>query len=133
MIGLDSLLLNLAVVAGIVAQIGGDTPQQQVFRHYTNDANPADFANGLNPNSFATTADGPAMAAQQAQSSLSLENLPTVYYNVTIEAGAVPVDGSTTVDPIYDPFQPGGGTEFMFPEGTPPGSVTGPYPLPGGS
>lgn len=113
--------------------ISGDTPRQQYFRHYTNDTNPADFAHGLNPKSWATTGYGPPMTAKQAQSLLSLTQTPTVYYNVTIEAGVTPVNGPTTVEPIFEPmFQPGGGQQYQFPEGTPPGSVTGPYPLPGG-
>ena len=129
--GLESLALKALGVMELASELSGDTPQQQVFRHYTNDANPSDFANGLNPNSYATTTDGPVMTAQQAQSSLSLQNLPTAYYNVTIYSGVTQVNGPFTVNSAYG--QPGGGVEFIFPEGTPPGSVIGPYPLlPGG-
>jgi hypothetical protein len=101
--------------------------QLQVYVHYTDDANPADFEFGLKPYSFATTASGSVMDAQTAQATLALRTTPTVYYEVDVTP-ATPVFGPTMVFPMYG--QPGGGIQYFFPSGSPPGSVYGPFSLP---
>lgn len=128
--GLESLALKALGVAGLALSLSRDTPNQRYFRHYTSDTNPGDFARGLNAGSYATTGYGPVMTPKQAQMSLSLKVTPTVYYDVTIYSGDIPIEGPSPVSARFG--QPGGGTEFIFPQGTPPGSVTGPFPLPGG-
>jgi len=117
-----------------VLSLSGDTVQQDYYRHYGYAADAPNFAKGLLPGSFATTANGPPLTGLQAQQQLALparSGLPNAYYNVTVPRGLVPVEGPTPVEPEPDYNNaPGGGIQYRFPEGTPPGSVTGPYPLP---
>lgn len=79
---------------------------------------------------FATTASGPPLTGAQAQSLLALPQrvtLPNAYYDVTV-GPEVSVIGPNLVAP--DNGQPGGGVEYRFPNGTPPGSVGPPRPIP---
>lgn len=112
--------------------LSGDTPQYQYYRHYGYSDQAPLFAGGLNPGSFATSADGPPMTGVQAQQNLALpRGTPNAYYNVTVSPYEnVPVIGPMVVQPANE--QPGGGVEYQFPAGTPPGSVKGPYPIPHG-
>ena len=79
------------------------------------------------------TARTPGTGAPQTLYSYDLLGLPSrgsvpnAYYNVTV-APNVPVVGPSTVAPANG--QPGGGVEYVFPKGTPPGSVGPPNPIP---
>lgn len=53
-------------------------------------------------------------------------------YNGSTEF-SVPLIDPMPVQPTVVPPRTGGGIEFIFPNGTPPGSVSGPYPLPPGN
>src|SRR5436190_6198206 len=93
-------------------------------------ADAANFAGGLRPGSFATTASGTPMTGQQAQALLALPpraTVPDAYYPVSVDV-LHPVEGPNPVTPANG--QPGGGVEYEFPEGTPPGSVGPPVPIP---
>jgi len=112
--------------------LSGDTPQN-IYYHYGYAADASRFSNGMSPGSFATITW--TYTGEEARRSLSLPSfyrdgsprpLPDAYYRVTVSSG-IPVIGPTPVAPHYG--QPGGGLEVTFPQGTPPGSVAGPYPV----
>jgi hypothetical protein len=111
--------------------ITGSTPQYTLYRHYGYAADAALFEGGLRPGSYATTADGVPMTGAVAQDRLALPHAapPDAYYNVHAPVGT-PVIGPTIVQPTITPPRSGGGIEFIFPEGTPPGTVFGPVPIP---
>lgn len=71
------------------------------------------------------------MTGLQAQQVLALprEDPPDAYYDVRVRR-SVPVIGPRPVAPTTVPPRTGGGIEFIFPAGTPPGSVSGPRLLP---
>lgn len=73
------------------------------------------------------------MAGTTAQERLALphETPPDAYYKVRVAAGQ-PVRGPSVVEPTVVPPRAGGGIEYYFPEGTPPGSVEGPFLIPPG-
>lgn len=86
---------------GALLSLSGDTPQPRGFRHYGYKEQSGNFASGLRPGSFATTASGAPLTASQAQSLLALPSrgsVPNAYYNVTV-APNVPVLGPSTVAP----------------------------------
>lgn len=101
--------------------------EQYIHYGYASDA--PYFRGGLNPGGYAT--QGPIMTGPQAQEILALPNPqpPDSYYVITVPP-SVPVIGPSPVQPTLDPPRTGGGIEYKFPSGTPPGSVTGPFPLP---
>jgi len=120
---------KLLGVVGMALSLGGDTPQYDYYTHYGYAADKDNFANGLRPGAFATR--GPLMTGAQAEQQLALPprlTPPNSYYTVRIMKDMVPVIGPGIVAPRYG--RPGGGIEYQFPEGTPSGSVTGPFPLP---
>ncbi len=72
------------------------------------------------------------MTGTQAQQALSLDQSrppPDAYYVVTV-GGETAVVGPGPVAPLPDHPGTGGGIEYTFPTGTPPGSVSGPFPIP---
>ena len=95
---------------------------------YADDA--AKFKDGLRPGSYATHARGRPMSGTTAQQKLALphETPPNSYYKVRVDS-SVPVNGPGPVQPTQVPMRPGGGIEYTFPNGTPPGSVQGPFPI----
>lgn len=98
---------------GALLSLSGDTPQPRGFRHYGYSGQAGNFAGGLRPGSFATTASGTPLTGSQAQSLLALPSrgsVPDAYYNVTVGAN-VSVVGPSTVAPANG--QPGGGTEYV--------------------
>jgi hypothetical protein len=101
------------------------------YRHYGYEADSAKFLKGLNPGSYATTAEGAVMSGSTAQQVLALphELPPDVYYEVIVP-NSVPVIGPRPVERTDVPPRTGGGVEYIFPQGTPPWSVRGPFPLP---
>jgi len=124
------LSVSRASIVGILGSLlGGSTPQPLRFRHYGFSKDAGSFAGGLRPGSFATTAAGPPMTGIQAQALLALPHAqpPNAYYNVTVQIH-IPVIGPNPVDPQFG--QPGGGVQYQFPRGTPPGSVGPPNPIP---
>jgi RHS repeat-associated protein len=124
-----AVLRALGLLASILS-LRGDTQQPSQFRHYGYAADAAKFTQGLLPGSYATTASGSPLTGQQAQSLLALPARPTVpnaYYNVTVGYDT-PVIGPSRVKPANG--QPGGGVEYRFPKGTPPGSVGPPNSIP---
>ena len=68
------------------------------------------------------------MLGTTAKKKLSLphQHPPDSYYEIKINDND-PVVGPNPVKPEFG--QPGGGIEFIFPNGTPPGPVTGPFPI----
>jgi RHS repeat-associated protein len=124
--------ISLLTIGALLAPFAltGDTPQPRQFRHYGYKSQAANFSSGLRPGAYATTASGTPLTGQQAQSLLALPartTLPNAYYKVTVSR-SVPVIGPSIVKPANG--QPGGGEEYIFPEGTPPGSVSGPNSIP---
>jgi len=117
--------------------LSGDTPQPQFdqYRHYGYIQDAPYFSAGLRPGSFAAPASDPILSGRQAQALYSLAALngpPNAYYPVTVQRGTIPVIGPTTVQPRPDfgADRVGGLNEVRFPEGTPPGSVGEPVPVP---
>lgn len=121
-------------LGAVILDNPGDSIRRPIeqYRHYGYSAQASLFAGGLNPGAFATSAIGPPLTGQQAQSQLALpqrpQGPPDAYYLVSIRQGQVPVIGPEPVMPANN--EPGGGTQFRFPKGTPAGSVSGPYPIP---
>jgi len=70
------------------------------------------------------------MTGATAQQKLALPHdpVPNAYYKVQVGPN-VKVNGPGPVQPTQAPIRPGGGIEYTFPNGTPPGSVTGPFPI----
>jgi RHS repeat-associated protein len=97
------------------------------FFHYGYMADESYFAGGLRAGSFATTDGG--LTGADAQSTLALPHatVPDAVYPVTPEPGT-PMVGPTTVQPEFG--QPGGGQQVQFPQGTGPGTVGPPKPVP---
>ncbi len=132
--------LYTAIALGSLLSLSGDQAQtssattkdactSSSYVHYGYANQSALFAGGLNPGAYAT--QGPIMTGPEAQQILALPHSlpPDSYYIITVPS-TVPVVGPTPVAPTSDPLRTGGGTEFRFPAGTPPGSVSGPFPLP---
>jgi hypothetical protein len=104
------------------------------FRHYGYAEDASKFGGGIKPGGYATHARGRPMSGRTAQNKLALphEQPPNAYYKVNVDPKTTPVIGPRPVQPTNVPPRPGGGIEYIFPEGTPPGSVTGPFPIPPG-
>lgn len=102
--------------------------ETKLFRHYGYAEDAAKFEGGLRPGSYATHAKGRPMDGTTAQQKLALPHAmpPNAYYKVRVEPD-VPVNGPGPVQQTQVPIRSGGGIEYTFPNGTPPGSVKGPY------
>ncbi len=127
--GLRARLMRSAGLYGAMLAGGARRIRPEEYWHYGYASDAGKFASGLRPGSFATIPTGTPMTGPQAQSLLALPHPtpPDSYYKVTVFRELTPVIGPSPVAPDFG--QPGGGVEFTFPEGTPPGSVTGPFPL----
>ena len=70
------------------------------------------------------------MTGLMAQDRLALPHAepPDAIYEIRV-GFEVPVLGPFDVKPTYVPARAGGGIEYIFPEGTSPGSVLGPFPI----
>jgi len=105
-------------------------PKTTTFRHYGFADDAARFEDGLRPGAYATHARGRPMSGTTAQQKLALPHdpAPNAYYKVRVGSN-VKVNGPGPVQPTQAPIRPGGGIEYTFPNGTPPGSVTGPFQI----
>ena len=116
-----------------VALAGGNAAISEVrtFRHYGYAEDAIKFEGGLKPGSYATHGRGRPMHGKTAQEKLALphETPPDAYYKVRVGT-ETPVIEHGTVRATDVPKRPGGGIEYTFPEGTPSGSVNGPFPIP---
>lgn len=132
------LLMLLLTLSG--SALGGITENDrsslaprgtQTFRHYGYAEDAAKFEGGLRPGGFATHNRGRPMHGQTAQDRLALphEAPPNAYYKVRV-GPETPVTGPGPVSSTTVPPRGGGGIEYTFPRGTPPGSVEGPFPIP---
>lgn len=103
----------------------------QTFRHYGYAEDAAKFEGGLRPGGYATHNRGRPMHGQTAQDRLALphEAPPNAYYKIRV-GPETPVTGPGPVAPTTVPPRGGGGIEYTFPRGTPPGSVEGPFLIP---
>jgi RHS repeat-associated protein len=126
--------IGLAVATAVVpaaaegsATAAGTTVESDVFFHYGYMADVDNFAGGLRPGSFATTEGN--LTGAEAQSGLALphETVPNAAYPVTPTPGT-PIVGPTPAAPANG--QPGGLPEVQFPQGTGPGTVGSPRPVP---
>lgn len=116
--------------------VNGITYQRQttragdVFFHYSFLVHASHFAGGLRPLSYAT--DIGTLSGIEAQEGLALPhaNPPDAVYTVTPAPGTpVLVDPThPTARPMFN--QPGGLPEYIFPEGTTPGSISPPRAIP---
>jgi RHS repeat-associated protein len=102
--------------------------ETQLFRHYGYAEDAAKFEGGLKPGGYATQAHGRPMGGGTAQERLALphEAPPNAYYKIRVGT-ETPIQGPSPVRPTDIPPRTGGGIEYYFPEGTPPGSVEGPF------
>jgi len=106
-----------------------DNGNYSTYFHYGYAEQASNFVGGLNPNSYATK--GPIMSGDTAQDKLALPHrLPPDSYYVVRVTDSTPVIGPSVVQSTVNPPRSGGGIEYIFPEGTPPGSISGPFPLP---
>jgi len=103
----------------------------RTFRHYGYAKDAEKFKEGLHKGRFATHGRGRPMSGKTAQEKLALphEKPPDAYYKVRVGQNT-PVVGPSPVKPTDVPPRRGGGSEYVFPDGTPPGSVEGPFPIP---
>jgi hypothetical protein len=102
------------------------TTTGESFFHYGSASQAQNFAGGLRANSFATSLGD--LSPQQAQAGLALPHasLPDAVYTVTPRTGTW-----INMNPMADPKfgQPGGLPEYLFPNGTSPGTVSVPRNL----
>jgi RHS repeat-associated protein len=113
------------------------TQEGDEFIHYGFARHAESFKGGIRPGGFATPSEGTIMTASTAQQRLALPRsaLPDAYYIVRPAPGT-PTQGPRRVLPLFKLegwrpiFRIGLGEEVVFPEGTHPGSVSGPYWLP---
>ncbi|MHB1381615.1 MAG: hypothetical protein ACYCXJ_05270 [Thermoleophilia bacterium] len=114
-----------------VGYAGRGALKARSFRHYGYAEDAESFAGGMKPGSYATHAIGRPMHGKSAQQKLSLPHAdpPNAYYRVRI-GPETNVTDRATVPSTKTPLRTGGGIEYRFPNGTPPGSVEGPFPIP---
>jgi len=102
------------------------TGDGETFYHYSQAAHADSLAGGLRPGSFATNTGN--LTAAEAQSGLALPHttLPNAVYTVSPESGTW-----VNMNPFAEPLngQPGGLSEWQFPQGTGPGTVSAPRDL----
>lgn len=105
----------------------GEVEASATLFHYGYIENESMFAGGLRAGSFATTDGGLTGAEAQSMLALPHELPPNAVYPVTPEPGTLMI-GPTRVEPEFG--QPGGGLQVQFPNGTGPGTVGAPKPIP---
>jgi len=128
-IGLD--IVGIGEIPGTstgTLRAGRRAMKTRVFRHYGFADDASKFKNGLRPGAYATHARGRPMKGITAQQKLALPHdpIPDAYYKVRVGSD-VRVNGPGPVQSTQLPMRPGGGIEYTFPNGTPPGSVEGPF------
>ena len=123
---------------GLTLGLSGSTPTRTFF-HYGYADQARSFQKGLKIGGFAT--DMPGLNGRQAQELLALpvhrvnDAPPNAVYIITVPA-TTPVIGPSLVQSQnftghgMSVERPGGGTEYQFPKGTHPGSVSKPIPIP---
>lgn len=107
--------------------------KKKVYRHYGYAKDASSFKDALwKKRAYATTAAGRPMSGRVAQDKLALKHPepPDCYYLVTIDPKEITVRGPTIERPCKNPPRKGGGGVYFFPNGTPAGSVTGPFRIP---
>ncbi len=114
---------TVAIVGTIALTLTGDRGQLVTYYHYSSSP-PASFANGLYPDSSATTI--PGLNAYEASAGLGIP-LPLFEYPVRVNPTVTPVLPQPLVPANKYGF--GGLPEVIFPEGTLPGSVGIPIPV----
>ena len=124
-------LVGMVAPGGGYASIGKKVGKTRLFRHYGYAKDAEKFKEGLHKGGFATHGRGRPMSGKTAQEKLALphEKPPDAYYKVRVGQNT-PVVGPSPVKPTDVPPRRGGGSEYVFPDGTPPGSVEGPFPIP---
>lgn len=135
----------LLLGAALGALLSGDTPQGHIYYHYGYASQSAQFANGIRPGGYGTpdlviVSGATAQQIYALPPQNSIDSPPDARYTINAPPGTPVVDlgpvGQTSFPP--GPGNPtgdtvtrsGGGNEVTFPKGTPPGSVSGPEPLP---
>ncbi|MCI0561218.1 MAG: hypothetical protein MN733_22255 [Nitrososphaera sp.] len=104
------------------------------FLHYGYADQASLFDDGMRSPSYATPNNGNILPPNSAANRLALDtlDLPDSYYIIRPNPGTA-IQGPRPISPIirFRPpfFRPGFGTEVRFPNGTGPGSVSGPNPL----
>ncbi|HTY48191.1 MAG TPA: RHS repeat-associated core domain-containing protein, partial [Steroidobacteraceae bacterium] len=139
-----ALIILAALTGGLLS---GDTPQSQrpsIYYHYGYAAQAPLFAGGMRPGSYGTP-DLVTVSGATAQQIYALppqnavDSPPNAIYTITAPPGTPvqdlgPVGPTTFPGPVnptgQDVTRTGGGNEVFFPQGTPPGSVSGPNSLP---
>jgi hypothetical protein len=142
---MNPLAIAVAILTGLLS---GDTPQSQrsqTFYHYGYASQAPRFSGGMDPGSYGTS-DPTIVSGSAAQQLYALppqnplDTPPDALYTITAPPGT-PVQnlgpvGPTTFPGVFNPTgqdvtRTGGGNEVKFPNGTPPGSVSGSGRLPG--
>jgi RHS repeat-associated protein len=124
--------ITLTAATAVIPLLGEETSATtalgDTFTHYGFLADADSFSGGLRPGSFATTMSD--LTGSEAQSGLALParaNLPDAAYTVTPDPGTS-IIGPSPAAPANG--QPGGLPEVQFPQGTGPGTVAPPRPIP---
>ena len=104
------------------------------FIHYGYAQHATAWRGGARPGTYAGSFFGrpEASTGAQAQNIFNLPRWrqpPDAYYLIRPPKGT-PIQGPARVMPAYGRDVPGLRPEFIFPEGTPPGSVSGPFVIP---
>ena len=99
------------------------TTEGETFLHYGYAEHAAGFQFGLRPGGFATTANN--LTGAEAKAGLALPHAapPNAVYTITPAPGTL-IRTNPVAEPLFG--QPGGLPEFQFPQGTGPGTVSGP-------
>jgi len=114
-----------AAAAVSAALVNTDSKRYRTYYHYTCSL-PSSFEGGLWPGSSATPLSG--LHSTEASLGLGISPPPTLEYPVTIDPDVTPVVNGGDVGSSNR--YPGGLPQVFFPEGTPPGSVGPPAPVP---
>jgi RHS repeat-associated protein len=145
----DAPVTNLSfAIAALLSGLTADTPKNQrptIYYHYGYQSQAPLFANGMGAPSYGTS-DNLVVSGETAQQLYGippkdpLDSPPDARYTVTVPPGTPVIDNGThgrvTFPADFNPTgqdvtRTGGGNEVVFPNGTPPGSVSGPQKLPG--
>lgn len=95
--------------------------------HYGYAEDATSFGKGLNEGAYATSAIGRPMKGSTAYQRLGLTHhskSPDAYYKIKVDLNVTPLQGPFPAKNAINPK-----SEFIFPKGTPPGSVTGPFKI----
>ncbi len=114
------------------------TEAGETFRHYGYAEQAANFEDGLRPGGFAAPSSESIVSGRVALQRYALppkSSAPNSYYVVEPPPGTAIIGPRRVMPRLWrDGWKPvprfPNGMEVKFPEGTPPGSVSGPWPLP---